>query len=91
MAGSRLPLGLPKRYQKGLKLPLLVPESDGNTLLYQRVTSCCQNCKTFVRRFDPGPRLQFSQQLTISSLKPPRAECGDFYARSSRWRPSDPR
>jgi hypothetical protein len=35
-------------------------------------------CKTFMRRFDPGPRLQFFQQLTRLPIHTHLGNCGDF-------------
>src|SRR5712671_2121785 len=35
-------------------------------------------CKTFMRRFDPDPRLQYSQSHTSHTTKVPREHCGDF-------------
>jgi hypothetical protein len=32
-------------------------------------------CKTFMRRFDPGPRLQSSQQLKVDSLQGSKCHC----------------
>src|SRR5580704_3317218 len=53
-------LKVANKVPKGVKTtPFWQPGSGGNALFCQRVTSCCQNCKTFMRRFDPGPRLQY--------------------------------
>ena len=35
-------------------------------------------CKTFMRRFDPGPRLQYFQSLTGKLIQGQLCHCGDF-------------
>jgi hypothetical protein len=35
-------------------------------------------CKTFMRRFDPGPRLQSFQLLTSRLIQAPLCRCGEF-------------
>ena len=41
-----------------LKMPFLGTSPSGSALFSQRLRRGAENCKTFMRRFDPGPRLQ---------------------------------
>ncbi|HTX77398.1 MAG TPA: hypothetical protein VMD29_14400, partial [Terracidiphilus sp.] len=43
-----------------LKEPFLGTSPSGSALFSQRLRRGPENCKTFMRRFDPGPRLQIS-------------------------------
>gem|GEM_PF-4188273 len=51
------------------KLPFWGTAFDEKAQFYQLVSCDYQNCKTFMRRFDPDSRLQFLQTLILEMIE----------------------
>ncbi len=61
------PIRQPIRDKTILKPHQMGASFDEKAQYYQLFRCDYQNCKTFMRRFDPDPRLQFPQQLRATS------------------------